>query len=153
MGWFVRTVGTTAVLVMGCRGAQAPAATPAVPIAAPVAASCDPTAAAAPRVVTLPAEQRGELEVALSQALVVVHYDCKQLTVLPDCTLDGSYGYVGVTPREQLISIATPEELRQNFALTDGQLEQDLRAGSHLDFASAIIGQAATVKRTRRAPS
>jgi TPR repeat protein len=96
----------------------------------------------------LPAEQRGDIEVAMSRELVVVHYDCRELTVLPDCTLQGKYGYVGITPREQVISIANPEELRLNFPLNDGQLEHELQTGTHLEFASAIVGQAATIKRT-----
>ena len=148
MGWFGRGVGVTAALLTACGGAQGPPAAPAVTIAAPVGTSCDVTAAAAPRVVMLPAEQRGDIEAAMGRELIVVHYDCKALTVLPDCTLGGKYTYVGVTPREQVISIANVEELRLNFPLNDGQLERDLQAGTQLEFASAIVGQTATVKRS-----
>jgi len=121
---------------------------PEVKIAAPTAASCDTAAAAAPRIVMLPPEQRGDIETALGRGLLVVHYDCRTLSLLPDCALAGQYSYVGITPREQVISIANREELRVNFPLNDGQLEHDLQSGTHLEFASAIVGQSATVKRS-----
>jgi hypothetical protein len=47
-----------------------------------------------PLIVDWPQEQRGDAEAEMSGALAVVAYDCKAIRVLPDCHIEGSYGYV-----------------------------------------------------------
>ena len=48
-------------------------------------------------------EDRADLEVAMKQGVAVVAYDCKQARILRDCRVDGNYGFVGTTLKEQVI--------------------------------------------------
>src|SRR5687768_4707056 len=45
-----------------------------------------------PLVVDWKPEQRGDLEVAMSEGVAVVAYDCQRMELLTDCRVEGSYG-------------------------------------------------------------
>ncbi len=60
----------------------------------PAMESCDSASA-----LGLSAEQRGDIDNAMKDGVAVVSYDCKQLTLLKDCRLEGEYGFMGHPPQ------------------------------------------------------
>src|SRR4051812_46450906 len=56
---------------------------------------------AEPLVVDWKVEQRGDLEEAMHDGVAVVAYSCKGIKLLKDCHIDGKYGFLGMTKREQ----------------------------------------------------
>jgi len=51
--------------------------------------------------VGMPPEQVADIESAMRDFVTIVSYDCKQLTLLKDCRLEGAYGFLdGAPPRE-----------------------------------------------------
>lgn len=99
---------------------------------------------ARPLVVDWKPEQRGDLEVAMSQGIAVMSYDCDKMTLLPDCVAEGSYGFKGVVFKQQLIRLQDEDEIRANLPLSGGLLAAHLKAelerGTTLDLATALIG-------------
>jgi hypothetical protein len=77
----------------------------------------DVTDGARPRVVDRKPEQRGDLEVAMSQGIAVMAYDYHKMDLLPDCTVEGSYGFKGVVLKQQLIRLEDKDEIRANLPL------------------------------------
>lgn len=98
-----------------------------------------------PFVVDWPADKRSDLEVALKQRIPVVSYDCKQLRVLDECELDGSYRFVGVTQKEEAVRLDNSDEVRANLPFSGaglvGKLGGELERGSTIDIAFSIIGK------------
>ncbi len=69
-----------------------------------------------PLVVDWNPAERSDLEAALKKrtdgGVVVVHYDCKGIQLLQDCKVDGTYGYIGTTAQEQVISLNNADEVK-----------------------------------------
>ena len=38
-------------------------------------------------------EQRGDLEIAMRKGVVALAYDCQSVRMLPNCRIDGEYGF------------------------------------------------------------
>src|SRR6185503_7090834 len=73
-------------------------------------ATCrDVSAGAEPLVVYWSADQRGDLEVAMKDGVAVVAYDCKGIKLLTDCKLDGKYGFIGMTRKEQVVRLESSD--------------------------------------------
>ena len=93
-------------------------------------------------------ESRAELETVMRSSVAVVHYDCHTLKVLKDCKVDGSYGFVGVEHKEQVIQLLNQEELQANVPLNGvsltKQLHDELEHGGALDVATITIGKRST---------
>ncbi len=104
-----------------------------------------------PLVVDWKAEERAELELAMRDGVAVVHYDCKGLSLVRDCNVEGVYGYRSVTLKEQVIDLENADELRANLPAFGGalaaKLEGELKRGSKLDVALAIAGKARTSRK------
>ncbi len=104
----------------------------------------DVSRGAKPLVVDWRPEQRVDLEVAMSDGLAVVSYDCRQLELLADCHVEGSYGFKGVVLKEQLIRLADADEIKMNLPLSGAtlvaQLDSELARGTTLDLATALVG-------------
>jgi hypothetical protein len=94
-----------------------------------------------PFVVDWKPEQRAELEAAMRQGVVVVHYDCDGLKVLPECKAEGDYTFAGTSPREQAISLSNADEVKANLPATGGQL------GASIDIGLTTIGKSTTKVR------
>ncbi|MEI9939578.1 MAG: tetratricopeptide repeat protein [Pseudomonadota bacterium] len=148
--------GLAALTATSCAGtagnsAKSSAAAARVEIPAAPELKCDPTSAAAPLVLTLAPEQRGDIEALMKQQIVTMRYECDKLVPVADCTVDGSYGFVSVTPREQIMSISSELELRANLPLESstllGRVAAALSTGSRLDIAFSIVGQQTSVLR------
>jgi len=99
---------------------------------------------AKPLVVDWRPEQRVDLEVAMSEGLAVVSYDCHRLELLADCRVEGSYGFKGVVLKQQLIRLADADEIKLNLPLSGAslvaQLDAELARGTTLDLATALVG-------------
>ncbi len=104
----------------------------------------DVTEGGRPLVVDWKPEQRGDLEVAMSQGIAVMAYDCHKMELLPDCMVDGSYGFKGVVFKQQVIRLQDEDEIRANLPLSGvsiaAQLKGDLERGATLDLATALVG-------------
>lgn len=104
-----------------------------------------------PLVVDMPSADRGDLEVAMRDGLVLVHYDCKTLQVLPDCHVDGSYGFAGFSPKEEVVRLASQDELNANLPISAGpvgaKLGGELSRGTTLDIALMTVGKRRTTRK------
>jgi TPR repeat protein len=112
----------------------------------------DVTEGGRPLVVDWKPEQRGDLEVAMSQGIAVLAYDCKKMELLPDCTVEGSYGFKGVVLKQQVIRLQDEDEIRANLPLNGialaAQLKADLERGATVDLATALVGNMTGSKLT-----
>ena len=97
-----------------------------------------------PLIVDWKPEQRGDLEIAMKDGVAVVNYSCKSIEVLPDCKLDGSYGFMGMTRKEQLVRLENADEVRANLPLSGVSISAELDRGSTIDIAMIIIGKQRT---------
>ena len=99
----------------------------------------------APLVVDWTSSQRGELEAAMKQGLAVVAYDCHTIRFLPDCHVDGVYGYVGFTKKEDVVRLESSDELRANLPKIGGllgvQIGGELERGASVDIATVMVGR------------
>jgi TPR repeat protein len=157
------TLGSAAVIVWalagaGCgTGAAAEAIRPADPTAnkALGEAAChevEATAAAEPLVVDWKPEQRGDLEEAMHDGVAVVAYSCQGIKLLKECKLDGNYGYLGMTRREQVVRLSNSDELRANLPSMGGALAAkiggEMERGATLDIAMVMVGKKRTTWAT-----
>lgn len=86
-------------------------------------------------------EDRADLEVAMKQGVAVVAYDCKQARILRDCRVDGSYGFIGTTLKEQVVHLTGADEIRLNLPFFGARLGGGVQRGASLDAAMAIVGE------------
>ena len=81
----------------------------------------------------------------MKQGVAVVAYDCHALRLLKSCSIDGSYGFMGMTRKEQVVRLENADEIHANLPLTAGalvaKLGGDLTRGSTLDVALIIVGK------------
>jgi TPR repeat protein len=99
-----------------------------------------------PFVIDWPSDRRADIEVALKRGTVVLSLSCTSARILPDCSAEGTYSFMGTTEREELLSLQTAEEVRANLpllatALTAPSGGLDFAHGSTLDVALATIGR------------
>jgi len=100
-----------------------------------------------PRVLTVDwrSEERVDVEAAMKRGIAVVAYDCRGLRLLPECRVDGAYGFVGVTPKEEAIRLENADEVRANLPLRGPGLAVsiggELERGATLDIALAMVGK------------
>ncbi len=98
-----------------------------------------------PLVVDWKPDQRGDLEEVMHDGVAVVAYSCDGIKLLKQCHLDGSYGYLGMTKREQVVRLQNADELRANLPLSGlkiaGELGAELSRGATLDIALVTVGK------------
>ncbi len=101
-----------------------------------------------PLVVDWKPEQRGDLEVLMKDGVAVVAYSCKGLKVLKDCKVDGQYGFLGMTKKEQLVRLQNSDELKANLPLGGvgiaASIGGEMDRGATLDVALILIGKKKT---------
>jgi hypothetical protein len=139
-----------AVAAAGCGSSPADVVRPKDPTAAAAlgersGATCQQVAEeGTPLVVDWKAEDRVDLEAAMRSGLAVVHYDCSSLRILPDCHVDGAYGFVGITKKEQVITLEDSDEAAANLPFSGAKLGASLARGSKLDIGLVMVGKKAT---------
>lgn len=139
--------------VVACAG-SARSVRPDAPTASEALGEAHGTACAQsdPMIVDWKADQRAELEASMRQGIVVVAYDCTGFHVLHDCHVDGSYAFIGVTPKEEVIRLADADEVRANLPLTGaslaGHIGGSVGRGTTLDLALMISGEQRAANQT-----
>lgn len=103
-----------------------------------------------PLVVDWKPEQRGDLEVAMKEGVAVVSYSCKKgIQVLKDCKVEGSYGYIGITKKEQMVRLENSDEIAANLPTAGiglvGKIQGELGRGATIDVAMITVGKKRTV--------
>lgn len=146
-----------ALLAASCGGPGAAARavrpdTPTYAQAVGLAPSCDPVGGeGAPFLVDWRPEQRTDLEAAMHQGIAVVAYDCHTIRVLDACSVEGSYGFVGVTEKEQVVRLEDADEIRANLPLSGlkigATLGGELQRGTTLDIALSMVGKRVAARR------
>lgn len=101
-----------------------------------------------PLIVDWKPEQRGDLEELMHDGVAVVAYSCDGIKLLKECKLEGSYGYLGMTRREQIVRLENSDEIRANLPTMGGGLAAkiggELARGSTLDVAMVMVGKRRT---------
>lgn len=104
-----------------------------------------------PLVVDWKPEQRGDLEVAMKAGVAVVAYTPEGLRLLTRCSTSGDYGFIGMTLKEQVISLEDENEIRANLPLSGmglvANIGGELKQGSVLNVAMAMVGKRKTTYR------
>jgi len=109
------------------------------------AAAChEVQAESTPLVVDWNPEERGDLEASMKQGIAVVHYDCKSVKLLPDCHPEGTYSFLGITKKEQVISIENADQAQANLPLHGASIGASMERGSTIDVGLFMIGKKTT---------
>lgn len=101
----------------------------------------DVNAEGSPLVVDWKPEDRADLEVAMHAGVAIVHYDCDGVKLLPDCRFDGTYRFVGITRKEEVLSLADADEAKANLPFSGGKIGASMARGSSLDIALVMVGK------------
>ncbi len=139
--WAVLVVSSGALVA--CAGKAANKLRPGDPsYAKTVGERCSGSdAAPQPLVVDWRAEERTDLEVAMRRGVVVVSYDCERLRVLPDCAVEGGYGFVAVTPKTQQLKLTNKDEIQANLPAGVLAANASVQRGAALDVNLSIVGK------------
>lgn len=105
---------------------------------------------AEPLIVDWSSDHRTDLEVLTRDRIAVVRYQKNAITMLKDCTLEGNYGYVGVTKKEDILRYDSLDEVAANlpglFALGGAKLGADMERGTTIDIGLVIVGKRTAVR-------
>jgi TPR repeat protein len=142
----------SASLLVSCGGAAAKAIQPEAPTAKTALEGDDSSGGTCtavadvgnPLIVDWRPDQRGDLEVAMKQGVVVAHYDCNTLKLLPSCRVEGTYGFMAVTKKEQIVRLLSADDAKINLPLNGASIGAEMKDGTALDIALIIVGQAVT---------
>jgi hypothetical protein len=95
-----------------------------------------------PLIIEWPATDRASLEGRLRQGqVIVVRYEGCGVEVMRECKVPATgYDYIGITRKNDRISIRTTDELYANMPLTAVSLEAKLAKAGELNVAMALVG-------------
>lgn len=102
-----------------------------------------------PLIVDWKPEQRSDLEIVMKEAVAVVHYSCKGgFKLLKECKVDGKYGFIGMTKKEQVVRLTNADEVKANLPLAGagiaGNIGAEMNRGATLDIAMVMVGKVKT---------
>ena len=101
-----------------------------------------------PLVVDWKPEQRGDLELMMKENVAIVSYSCKGFKLLKECKVDGTYGFLGMSKKEQVVKLNNADEVKANLPLGGigiaGSISAEMARGSTLDVAMIMIGKVKT---------
>ncbi len=97
-----------------------------------------------PLIVDWRPEDRGDVEVAMKRGVAFVHYDCNSIKLVPDCTAPGTYGFIGMTKKEQVINLANADEAKANLPFSGGTIGASLSRGDSIDIGLIMVGKRTT---------
>ncbi len=95
----------------------------------------------APMTVDWQPESRTDLEVIKRRGPAVVRFDPQRFELLSDCHGEGAYSYVGVTPKEQSITLRSKAELHTNLPFGAASLEGALSKAGALSVMLRMVGK------------
>ncbi len=96
-----------------------------------------------PLIVDWSDHQRAGLERAMNDHIAVVKYDCESYELL-NCSVDGTYGFMGTSIKEERLQLEDKDELAANLPAFGAQLSARVRRDQSLDLKTVVVG----VKRT-----
>lgn len=102
-----------------------------------------------PLIVDWEPEARTDLEVKMRDGVTVVAYSTEGLRLLKDCSVDGSYGFVQVAPKTQMIRLQSRDEVRANLPTSAGKMIQvhgDVGRGRGIEIDMTIVGKFRTTR-------
>ncbi len=107
---------------------------------------CSGTAAhARPLIVDWDPDARVDLEASMKDGIVVVKYDCDEMTILPGCKVtNAAYTYAGVSRKEQVVQMKSMDDLHANVPVSSGKLGAELKSGRAIDVALVMVGKRST---------
>jgi len=134
---------------MGCGGATGEALRPEDQTATKALnteTECTGTADhARPLIVDWDPDARVDLEASMKDGIVVVKYDCDEMTILPGCNVtDAAYTYAGVSRKEQVVQMKSMDDLHANVPVSSGKLGVELKSGRAIDVALVMVGKRST---------
>ena len=142
------SLAIASVSVLGCgAGAPAEAIRPDAPTASKALdeAECrEVEKGGEPLIVDWKPEHRGDLEVAMKDGVAVMSYSCKGIKLLGDCKIEGDYGFIGMTKKEQVVRLANADEVKANLPFSGGSIGGEVGRGTTLDIAMMIVGKKRT---------
>lgn len=97
--------------------------------------------AAKPLVVEWPAADRAALEARATRGLVAVRYSGCEMEVLTNCTVDGTYSYLGLNQKREGVRIKTVDDLYAQLPVGAVGLEGKLERSGQLNVDMVIIGR------------
>lgn len=101
-----------------------------------------------PYVLEWPTSTRGDLEAAMGSGVVVVSYSCDGVKVLPDCKVDGDYGYLALTPKTESNLIEGADNIRASFGGASFGVDAKMERGAKLDMSYMLVGKRSTQRNT-----
>jgi len=105
-------------------------------------AKCGVKASAAkPLVVEWPAADRAALEARATRSLVAVRYQGCEMEVLTNCTVQGSYSYLGLNQKREGVRIKSVDELYAQLPVGAVALEGKLERAGQLNVDMVIVGR------------
>jgi uncharacterized protein len=105
-----------------------------------------------PLIVDLKAHERAVYEAVMKGGVAVVHYDCSNLQIMKDCRLEGDYGFVGVSPKEELVRLEGADEIRVNLPSFGAKVAAEVSRDASLDLGMVMVGmRRTTVTEANRA--
>lgn len=97
---------------------------------------------ARPFVVDWSLDDQVNLEAQMQSGAVVIHFDEKELRVLPHCTASSvRYTWVGVQTRERVVKIRNRAEFETNLPVSALKLSADFDAGAMLQARFRVVGR------------
>ncbi len=87
------------------------------------------------------ASDRGDLETAARNNLVVVKYDGCQLHVMSHCEAAGNYDYLPFQPKQDRIRITDANQLYTNVPMGAAKLEAKLAQSGELGVDTTLVGK------------
>jgi TPR repeat protein len=103
-----------------------------------------------PLVVDWNERTRGDLEVSMREGIAVVSYRGGPLKLLGNCHIEGSYGYVSMTPKASVLRLESEEEVSANLQATGQAVMQklgpDFKSGAVVDVALMSVGKFRTTR-------
>lgn len=99
-----------------------------------------------PIVVDWPASARADLEEAMEGGVAVVAYSCDSVKVLPDCKVEGEYGYLGVTPKKESSLVEGSDNIRATFGGAAWGVSGSLERTAKLDLSYVLVGKKKTAR-------
>jgi TPR repeat protein len=97
-----------------------------------------------PLIVDLKAHERAVYEAVMKDGVAVVRYDCSRLEIMKDCRLEGDYGFVGVSPKEEMVRLEGADEIRLNLPSFGAKLAAEVSRDSSLDLGMVMVGMRRT---------
>jgi uncharacterized protein len=104
-----------------------------------------------PLVVDWSPAARGNLETSMHDGIAVVSYTDKGMRVLAGCHVDGTYGFIGMSTKQQLIRLENQDEVKANLPLGGlgiaASMGGEFKNGTVLDVGLVMVGKMRTTWR------